>query len=328
MNSSKRQKIVLIGPMPPPFGGVSVHLQRLLMHFEAHPDFELSVIDLRRLCFHTPNRQSRNWMLLIQNFLSADKIHIHISKSVKLLPALLARALGKELIYTHHNVRELDSWSTRLIFRLAHKIILVQPSHLPAYNHKIRVIPAYLPALPMAGNPVVEERKNAGEKWMAVMSTAGTNFRQRKLYGIAVFLQSLHLLNLDKEVPLQIFILDPQGVMTGQEQLLLNQVKTKYGIRIRILQDSFDFHLLLPQLDLYVRPVFSDGDAISVREALAAGVSVIASDVVRRPEGVIVFPSGNAAELAELIQKALESTGKNYFPQPDFSKSLFEFYSK
>jgi hypothetical protein len=41
---------------------------------------------------------------------------------------------------------------------------------------------------------------------------------------------------------------------------------------------------------VYLRTTRTDGDAVSVREALDAGVPVIASDVVKRPVGVLTIP--------------------------------------
>src|SRR5205085_11930594 len=48
-----------------------------------------------------------------------------------------------------------------------------------------------------------------------------------------------------------------------------------------------------------------DGDASSVREALAMGVRVVASDTDFRPRGVRLFPKGDADALADAIDKAL-----------------------
>jgi hypothetical protein len=46
----------------------------------------------------------------------------------------------------------------------------------------------------------------------------------------------------------------------------------------------------LPQrADLSIRPAATDEDAISLREALYFNCPVIASDVVRRPKGTILF---------------------------------------
>jgi glycosyltransferase involved in cell wall biosynthesis len=50
--------------------------------------------------------------------------------------------------------------------------------------------------------------------------------------------------------------------------------------------------------DAFVRPTRADGDAVSVREALAVGCAVIASAVGHRPAGCTLFPVGDADALA------------------------------
>jgi glycosyltransferase involved in cell wall biosynthesis len=57
--------------------------------------------------------------------------------------------------------------------------------------------------------------------------------------------------------------------------------------------------------DVFVRPTFTDGDSISVREALSLGIPVIASDCVERPDGVVLFKTGNAGDLSGKLQCAL-----------------------
>ena len=52
-----------------------------------------------------------------------------------------------------------------------------------------------------------------------------------------------------------------------------------------------------------IRPSRTDGDAVSIREALEAGRPVIASDAVVRPEGTTLVPSGNADELADAMRR-------------------------
>jgi glycosyltransferase involved in cell wall biosynthesis len=58
--------------------------------------------------------------------------------------------------------------------------------------------------------------------------------------------------------------------------------------------------------DVFVRPTFMDGDSISVREAAALGVPVVASDVGMRPEGTMLFKAGDKLELVERIEKTLK----------------------
>jgi glycosyltransferase involved in cell wall biosynthesis len=56
---------------------------------------------------------------------------------------------------------------------------------------------------------------------------------------------------------------------------------------------------------VYVRPTRTEGDAVSVREALGLAVPVVASDVVGRPEGTVLFPldAGLAPVLGGLLEE-------------------------
>jgi glycosyltransferase involved in cell wall biosynthesis len=64
---------------------------------------------------------------------------------------------------------------------------------------------------------------------------------------------------------------------------------------------------LIARSDLFVRPALADGDAISVREALALSVPVVASDAGPRPAGVTLFASGERDALAARIGERLRA---------------------
>ena len=53
----------------------------------------------------------------------------------------------------------------------------------------------------------------------------------------------------------------------------------------------------LARSSVLLRPTNTDGDAVSVREALWLGVPVIASDVVERPAGTELFRTRDAESL-------------------------------
>lgn len=61
---------------------------------------------------------------------------------------------------------------------------------------------------------------------------------------------------------------------------------------------------LMARADVYVRPTYRDGDSISVREAVALGVPVVASNVGTRPDGVSLFEPGDVDGLVEKIRSA------------------------
>lgn len=63
---------------------------------------------------------------------------------------------------------------------------------------------------------------------------------------------------------------------------------------------------VMSRLTVFLRPTYFDGDSLSVREALSKGIPVVASDTGLRPPGVLLFPKGQLNELVERVTYALE----------------------
>lgn len=63
---------------------------------------------------------------------------------------------------------------------------------------------------------------------------------------------------------------------------------------------------VMSRLTVFLRPTYFDGDSLSVREALSLGIPVVASDTGLRPPGVILFPKGERDKLAESITYVLD----------------------
>jgi glycosyltransferase involved in cell wall biosynthesis len=68
--------------------------------------------------------------------------------------------------------------------------------------------------------------------------------------------------------------------------------------------------------DVFVRPTLVDGDAVSVREALALGRPVAASAVGARPPQAQLFPAGDAAALTELLFRVSGTGGTAEYHAP------------
>jgi glycosyltransferase involved in cell wall biosynthesis len=64
---------------------------------------------------------------------------------------------------------------------------------------------------------------------------------------------------------------------------------------------------LIAACDVFVRPSLFDGDAISLREALALGRRVVATTAARRPNGVHLCQPADAADLARAIGAAISA---------------------
>jgi glycosyltransferase involved in cell wall biosynthesis len=84
--------------------------------------------------------------------------------------------------------------------------------------------------------------------------------------------------------------------------------------------------------DVVVRSTFVDGDAITVREALAFGVPVLASDTAFRPEEVTLFRKGDVSDLVARLRQVLaapragSSPARTPHDQP--ARSLWQLYSE
>jgi glycosyltransferase involved in cell wall biosynthesis len=80
--------------------------------------------------------------------------------------------------------------------------------------------------------------------------------------------------------------------------------------------------------DFFVRPTLADGDALSVREALALGRPVVASAVGARPAGVRLFPAGDAAACAELLFSSVAQRLPERSPPVDCLPALLSIYRR
>jgi glycosyltransferase involved in cell wall biosynthesis len=84
---------------------------------------------------------------------------------------------------------------------------------------------------------------------------------------------------------------------------------------------------LLARADVFVRPTRVDGDAISVREALALGTPCVASDACPRPWGTTPFRTDDAEDLARAIGHAL-LRGPVQVDAPDVGEKLLGLYQR
>ena len=80
--------------------------------------------------------------------------------------------------------------------------------------------------------------------------------------------------------------------------------------------------------DIYIRPTSTDGDSVAVREVLDEGVTVIASDVCERPDGVITYKFGNDEELENMILANLTVRKKDAVPDFSHYEKMKNLYSQ
>ncbi|MFN8166141.1 MAG: hypothetical protein U0X76_08235 [Bacteroidia bacterium] len=323
----RRTKVMLFGPMPPPMGGVSVHLSRLLERSKELDDLHLSVCDLgKRKVFSSDSKNGNEGILSC--FLKADIIHIHYAHPLKVVIGLFAKICGKKLFYTQHNIYGLKKLSTKLIIALSNKVICVSQQmaeKLPVKNSV--VIPAYIPSSEKSEPDADLKALTSGYKnvFTAISSHSKnhpTLINGKDVYGFDLAVEAMSLSNF-KEKSILVLI-DPAGVWEktythGAIQSLNESASLLYW------KKEVKMSAIWPLTTIFLRPTRSDGDALSIREAIDAQIPVIASNITTRPQGVVLFDSDNPKSLSEKLQGPLVSVLSIPKTQ-EFYKEVFSLY--
>ena len=322
--------VLLVGPYPPPFGGVAAHVERLaaaiqregmtvgvLNHGRSVRPGHLILGDLHR-------NPIRYWRALRRH--SGSVVHYHHSRWVTLLATALALSRVKDgfSVITVHGqglLRTLDSAHpvlrqlTGRAISSFDEVVVVSPEIAQALKNAlphrtIHVIPAYLPAELGNGWGTVSQDLHSFLKrgrptllvsaYRAVADNSGST-----VYGLEFALEVFLAISTDHaNAQLAMLIACHPHSRAERERIAwLSGRIAAAGVadRIRVcvgepLPPAFAHDCV------YLRPTTTDGDAISIREALAAGRAVIASDVVARPPGVKTLPLATDAWRAAVLQ--------------------------
>lgn len=308
--------IVLIGSYPPPYGGVSVHIQRL-QTFLSNNGVHCIVYEYNKPCSHLKNneniiniRKIKNWRHILNP--KGRVIHIHNSRlNLKkiIIYSLLCKLRGKNVIITYHALTPLYeaehfSWLKKRIAKLSSKFVFhyiaVSPQiknklvFLNINSNKISVIPAFLP-------PAIKQRDIDDipqEIWDFVKNHSPiisanafkiSFYNNQDLYGVNMCIDlCANLQNAYPKIGL-VFCLPDIGDYDYFDKM--KRRITEKGIENNFLfvTQPYQLYPLLMKSDIFVRPTNTDGDAVSIREALYFKIPVVASDVVLRPEMAILF---------------------------------------
>lgn len=329
--TGERMKLLLVGPYPPPHGGISVHVAtayRLLRRSGT----ACRVLDADGR--HGPESSRtgrpgrlRRWTRLcrvIRRHARAGwTLHLHTNGHnprswLTVLGCGRAARRAPARVVTLHSGMAPDYLAgggagRRLLARVAlapyDRVLCVNPrireavAALGMDPAKLEVAPAYLPSPPPATDAAVPP---AGiETWLRRhRPVLVTTLSFRPEYGFDVLVEALARL-VHRHPSLGCLVLGGgEGYAAARRHL------RERSLEERVLIAGDVPHTLclalMARSELYVRPTLSDGDALSVREALSLGLPVVATDTGGRPPGTaaLVAP-GDAAALAAAIESTL-----------------------
>lgn len=334
-------RVLLIGDHPPPHGGIAIHVQQL-HRFLRERGAEVKVLDIGKGGRPAPDvipvRAPVRLGLRLAGFLSAGwTVHVHTSgdnpKSWMLAAVAGAPMPWPPRLITLHSGLLPEFLAGSAAWRAFARTALRGYSRVVAVSGrlkealvgcgvpagKILVAPAFCASQVRPGPvPAVVARARARRSPLLAMA-----HHPSPVYGRRVMFRALRMLAQEMpEVGLAVF---GPGTRTADFMRDVREARVAPFLE-DVGELSHEEALgLLSRCDVFIRPTTHDGDALSVREALALGVPCVASDVCARPEGVYVFRGGQAVELALRVRQALAG-GPAEVVSADVGPMLFELY--
>lgn len=303
--------MLIIGVLPPPIGGTTVHIKRLMASLQ-RTEIEPVFVKTHHLI---------RWAAM-KAFLQSNNVHIHASNPfIRFALAFFCMLLGKNSFLTFHgNIGRYGpfrNWFDLMAIRTVRwPIVINQPSFVKALkvNKATQLASAFIPpqsieALqPALVSSILALKQKTDQVFCTNASNADSDKEGNEIY------QCSQLLRLFGRLPNKgLIISDP----SGNYRRLWEARGVELPANIILISSLHDFNAVIALCDVMIRFTTTDGDAISVKEALYQGKPVIASNVVDRPAAVHLVDR-NIASLEALI-----SAGKS-FPAPVFNENGFD----
>ena len=354
MNSqdNPKDRIAIVGTLPPPFGGVTVHIRRKLqvmadakIPYRIYEQTGKSSDDKTIV----PAKNGAKNFLKLMCSLRENLVHFHTNRLDALaIGTWILRLRRKQYVITVHSEKpERVISSKNFLMRIIYNRPFQKAKHLICVNDNIQkymlslgvpaerttVIPAFLPPTPNERSPdnVPDEVKQFTAKFDQIVGTHGW---------FGYFVNGTHLYSFDHLVKLAEYLKQHRpgvGMFTIISGTKVNEHDHRSEImKLReekgltdswlIIESQFTAASLLEQSDVFVRPTTSDGDSVSIRECLFLGTPVIASDAAVRPEGCLVFKTREYDQMLSLVNKTLDEAASNNAqkkkPAGDFGPAL------
>jgi len=294
MNSKR----LIIGKTPPPIGGVTIHVERLLYLLKSN-NISFSYFELTNI----------NWIKFFMLFVSHQRIFLQTSSIYFIfLLSLLSKLFFKNFTFILHGdlyrfKGKLQNSIIQTAIKLATQPVMLNEKsfHLASQLNKNAVLStSFLPpditkqSLP---EEIISKLLRLRKAYNKVFSTNASNMsfdkNNQEIYGI------FELINKFKnQSDLALVISDPSGTY----HRTIEEKNIQISENIYLINYEHSFYKIIENTDGLIRNTTTDGDSISVREALYLKKPVYCTNVVKRPTGCVLY-NQNAFEIAILKQQ-------------------------
>lgn len=311
------KKVAVLGNYPPPLGGVSVHIQRVMHklvrqgnavhHFDTSTRSNVIRYTVRLLYF----LYASNADYVIYHTVDLNSRLIEFT-----LLTFMKKLLGFTFIIVEHNCRHMYTRTSvykRRFGKLLHyvdHVVLIGHATQKSYHENAICIPlrtsveaAFLPPDQTKEHAILATYPSQLLEFLsshAYIITANayqlTLLDGKDLYGFDQCIELAYRLKKDTLDIGLVLVLGNKGNELQYEALLERIKQYELEKDIFFLFGQKELWPLIKRSTFFVRPTLSDAESVSVQEALYFKVPVIASDVCVRPANVMTFKTGNVED--------------------------------
>lgn len=292
----RKYNCLIIGRIPPPIGGVTIHVQRLIDTLNRN-GFKYRFIELN----------ISNIPKIIINIFRYSCFHLHSSRVyLQFFFSFLSKLFNRNSIITYHgDLSRYTGFKNKLVLlsiRLSKYPIVLNENSLKialSHNKNSQRISSFIPPVNEAqiSEETVSKIKTLQSRYTKVFATNAYMFTYDKnnteIYGI---LDLIDVFNNHNDFSL--IISDPSG--DYYKYIIENRINVNQNILI--LNHPHSFCEILKLSDASIRNTSTDGDSLSIKESLYYNKLTFATNVVSRSKGVITYKRGDYSILFKNIE--------------------------
>jgi len=318
-NDARQETYYLIGPFPPPLGGISVYLSRYAQQLP-NAGYHVKRVDLGKC-----SRLRRLRMLLRLVFCRNAVFHLNFL-SCPVILALLLNPFSPRLVFCSHGhaVDTLVSrrWKRALVslfLRRLDECILVGAHLQESFTRhgfvlpeKTFIRPAFLPPPLEEEETILKSYEASTHRFLAcrrplIVANAFqiTRCEGVDLYGLDLCVELVARLKPHYPGMGLLFALAEIGDQEYYDQIRARIIELGLDANVHFMTGQRELWPVFRQADLMLRPTYRDGYGISVAEALYLGCPAVASDVCVRTEGTVLFRNRDVDDLVAKCRAVL-----------------------
>lgn len=308
------KKIAIIGRKPKPYGGLSIFVQRLESKLIKEKNHVLS-IDPR-------DKASIIKFTVFSPFEKWDKIIINNFSLLFLVLLFLTNKLKFVTLVDHNHSRHFNKKNKiyinvlKLLIPKIDTLWLVS-SHLKEnyFRYDIKEPKKTIvksPYIPVSSDILNQDKRNIPQDLKSMIknqrytfinsSSQSISSLSEDIYGIKDSIEAIANIN-DSNLIISHSIFN-EKIKNEIEGIAKN---LNINDRVHYIKGDFPLWAVFSDITAFLRTTKTDGNSVSIMEALDTHTPVIASDSVPRPNGCYIYQTGNVEDLSEKILSTIQN---------------------